>query len=187
MIGWPLTRRPVAGRPGQGSWPSRRVKGWLCVGAYTLLLYATIPFARGWQVFLKNLFGQDFSLSINLIMAGVGLPLMAWLVRRMTGFRLWLFLGLILLTTAFVIQIDRPEERIHILEYAVLGYLVAIVAAQRLEGLLFLITALITSFLIGLGDELIQWVSPNRVFDWRDVIMNGAGSILGLMVMRLKQ
>ncbi len=160
---------------------------WAWVAAYTLLLYTTIPFARGWQLFLQNLFGQDFSVVINMLLAGVGLLTVGWFVRRMHGFHRWFFLSVVLLSMGSVSQIELPEERFHVVGYAVLGYLIARAATQSLTGVLFFITVLLVGFLIGLGDELIQGALPNRVFDWRDVAMNGAGVVVGLVVMRLRR
>ena len=36
---------------------------------------------------------------------------------------------------------------------------------------------------IGWGDELVQAILPNRVYDLRDVALNAAGSVLGVVVL----
>lgn len=43
-------------------------------------------------------------------------------------------------------------------------------------------TVLTLGALIGLGDELIQWALPDRVFDWWDVAYNFAGVFFGAVV-----
>jgi VanZ family protein len=37
---------------------------------------------------------------------------------------------------------------------------------------------------VGFFDEVIQFFLPNRVFDWRDVIINFASSVTAFMVIR---
>jgi VanZ family protein len=79
--------------------------------------------------------------------------------------------------------IKYPEERIHFVEYAVLGVLLYFALREGILGrrLILYIPALV--FIIGLGDELIQGILPNRVYDFRDVLMNLAGGILGELIL----
>jgi len=37
-------------------------------------------------------------------------------------------------------------------------------------------------FVIGVGDELIQWLLPNRIFDLRDILFNILGGITGILL-----
>ena len=58
-------------------------------------------------------------------------------------------------------------------------------ASGGLRGGWLLTTVPLAGLLIGFGDELVQGMLPERVFDWRDVLMNEAGTFLGLVIMRL--
>lgn len=73
---------------------------------------------------------------------------------------------------------ERPEERMHFLEYAVLGYLVFMASGVSRGKPVMLSFGMVT--LIGSGDEAIQWFLPNRVGDMRDVFMNCIGGLLGI-------
>ncbi len=85
-------------------------------------------------------------------------------------------LGLIAVYVMFIFRLGAPE-RSHLIEYSVLAILIHKALIERFQstkntlktGLL----ALITSFLIGVIDESIQWFLPNRVFDPADILFNG--------------
>ncbi|MEK7197011.1 MAG: VanZ family protein [Thermodesulfovibrionales bacterium] len=79
----------------------------------------------------------------------------------------------------FIYQMERPEERVHFLEYGILGFLVSTATGT---GSRHLIRALLLIVLIGSVDEFIQLLLPNRVGDLRDVLMNATGGVLGLWV-----
>jgi len=78
--------------------------------------------------------------------------------------------------------LDVWVERIHFIEYAVLGLLIShAVDVRTLSGIIYT-GCLIT--LIGAVDEIIQWFLPNRVGDMRDVFMNSVGGLSGLWLGR---
>ena len=87
-----------------------------------------------------------------------------------------------MLLTYLSLSLDVWVERIHFIEYAVLGILISrAVNVINLQGIIytgFLVT------LIGAVDEIIQWFLPNRVGDMRDVFMNSVGGLSGLWLGR---
>ena len=87
-----------------------------------------------------------------------------------------------MLLTYLSLSLDVWVERIHFIEYAVLGILISrAVNVINLQGIIytgFLVT------LIGAVDEIIQWFLPNRVGDIRDVFMNSVGGLSGLWLGR---
>lgn len=93
---------------------------------------------------------------------------------------LGLISALLLLGGAIAMSLDVPEERLHFLEYGILGCLVL----KAMEGgwrLPFLSSFVFVS-IVGGGDEAIQWLLPNRVGDLRDVLMNSFGGVLGIAI-----
>ncbi len=71
-------------------------------------------------------------------------------------------------------------EQIHLIEYAGLGCVAAFGVHRQASlrwswGLLIVIVAG-----VGLADELLQIILPNRVFQWSDVWLNWAGGLLGV-------
>ncbi|MDP2939835.1 MAG: VanZ family protein [Candidatus Omnitrophota bacterium] len=92
-----------------------------------------------------------------------------------------LFLGLILTW-----QIKLPEEKIHILEYAVLGWFSCrdlIKVNLRTKGT---ILASVFCIAIGLLDEIFQAILPYRFFQFRDIALNSLGGSWGVILYSLR-
>ncbi len=155
------------------------MKPWTAVIIYTALIYLSLPFGNGWLQFLRKQLGSDFGLSINLLLFAAGFITIFWIIKKTT--KVYLLLSIILLSILlfFVAQMDLPAERIHFLQYGVLGYLIARTLKPRFSGFGGFILVVLLGGTIGLGDELIQWVLPSRVFDWWDVGYNIIGTTIG--------
>lgn len=74
-----------------------------------------------------------------------------------------------------------PSERVHFLEYGLLGMLILRASLRTMPqswrasfGL-----AAVVLCTIGTLDEIIQFLLPNRFFDWRDLWFNLIGGLLG--------
>ena len=160
------------------------MRKWLWVIVYTLLLYSIIPFGRSLLNFLKNLLGTSFSLWMNGVLAMVGVTLVTffWIHRAMNRRQWMMLLGVYLAVAIFVGQMSIPEERVHLLEYAGLGFLIVSALQPRLQNILLYNRALLLVFVIGIGDGLIQGMLPSRVFDFRDVLFNAIGGIAGIVI-----
>ena len=82
-------------------------------------------------------------------------------------------------------QCKFPAERLHLVEYGLLAYL--LYRALRLylpSGKAYIFGFLIASG-FGFLDELIQYILPNRVFETRDVMTNVLAAGLGLLALRI--
>lgn len=74
-----------------------------------------------------------------------------------------------------------PEERIHLMEYGALGLLACASLKGKQEGRWkWLWIPLIFVVAVGALDEIFQWILPNRVGDFRDLIFNFLGSVWGV-------
>lgn len=101
---------------------------------------------------------------------------------KIANYRKLLFLIVLVLGLYFSWSLKIVAERIHILEYGLLGYL----ASQDLfktklsfkSALFIFITLAIFAFL----DEGLQYFLPYRVFDLRDIVFNLAGGSWGLIL-----
>ncbi|MDL1957614.1 MAG: VanZ family protein [Candidatus Desulfofervidus auxilii] len=72
---------------------------------------------------------------------------------------------------------EKPAERIHFLEYGILGILIFKATGKEIKQNIFAIILLVT---IAVIDESIQYMLPNRVGDIRDIVMNLTGGVIGL-------
>jgi len=77
-------------------------------------------------------------------------------------------------------QIKIPEEKIHLLEFAVLGWFASrdlIATNKKTKGI---ILALLFTITIGILDEVFQGILPYRYFQWCDIGFNSAGGLWGI-------
>ena len=158
---------------------------WASVILYTLLIYAILPFSRGWQRFLRETLGDKIGLSMNLLLFFGGFLAIIWIARKTRALQFRLSILVLFVVVLLGAQIDIPEERIHLLQYGILGYLISSALRPKLLGLAGISTILLIGTFIGLGDEMIQWILPSRVFDWWDVGYNFVGIAFGTTIFHL--
>jgi Ca2+/Na+ antiporter len=66
----------------------------------------------------------------------------------------------------------RPEEAIHFLEYGLLGFFLFKAFRHHIHDKSVYIAAFLLGAMIGLFDEILQWMIPLRYWDLRDVGLN---------------
>lgn len=83
--------------------------------------------------------------------------------------------------TEFVAQL--PEERIHVIEYGLLGWLITWSISKSKQKISYnrIFIGITLGWSIGFLDEIVQYILPNRVYDIRDVILNGLSATIGLL------
>lgn len=161
---------------------SERTDALLAAG-WTLLIYSIIPFARALQAWFdrhgaRPLFGY-------FTYAALALGLLVLLVRIRRG-RLALggprWAGLTVVAACYGWGTwhlrANPEEALHLVEYGVLSLLLLRALSHRLRDRGAYLAALLLGALLGTCDELIQWVTPRRLFDFRDIVLNVAAVAL---------
>ena len=72
----------------------------------------------------------------------------------------------------------------HLVEYGFMGYVFfKALIVDFSKGRAYIASFVIT-VLVGLGDECIQWVLPQRYFELKDVQLNALSGGLGLLLLR---
>ena len=143
------------------------------------LIYSTLSVTPFIWNFLYTFLEQKFlSIVVNIIFIIITLLIIYFLTKKKKSkicfFFLLIFLFLILL---LITRIEKPAERIHFLEYGILGALIFKATGEKVKQNIF---AIILLFIIAVIDELIQYMLPNRVGDIKDIVMNITGGIIGL-------
>jgi len=157
-------------------------KVWLAIAAYVLAIYLTLPVMRPALGFLYAQMGREtLGTVINAVLSAAGLTVICFFMKKGIS-RTLLALGLLGVTAVIVWRLERPEERVHFLEYGLLGFM--LLSATKGARRQFLLSF---AFVVALGslDEFIQLLLPNRVGDLRDVLMNAGGGILGIWLGKL--
>ncbi|MEP5568807.1 MAG: VanZ family protein [Halioglobus sp.] len=157
-----------------------RSRLWTFIWVYILSIYLSLPFMRSILGFLKESLGRsNFSLLLSLTMLFVGLVILIWGGRRSLKHCALAAIPLIIIgVTSFNLSI--PEERVHFLQYGLLGVMVT--ATARDESITLVAKLAVFAILVGVIDEAIQWCLPNRVGDLRDVAFNTVAAILGIWI-----
>ena len=157
---------------------------WIFIILYVVLIYTTLPIARlVLNTLYETLGAFNLGLLVNTFLVSVSSFIAIQMYRRkgLTSLVRLLLLGTLLLT--IILNLERPEERLHFLEYGLLGFL--FVKAFNSTSVRTLTFSALLVTLVGSIDELIQGFLPNRVGDLRDVLMNAVGGLLGIWFGRL--
>lgn len=152
---------------------------WLLTGLVLLAIYATLGISQPVAGYLRDrgLLALFFAIGFGLVIITV----IAAGIRQDSGFGYWLvIIALLAVFSLLLVRIELPEERTHLVEYGIVGLLICSALKERwrageyIRGLYPV--AFVLTTLAGLVDEVIQFVLPGRIFDWRDVLFNaGAG------------
>ena len=153
---------------------------WIIIAIYIFLIYSTLSITRPILNFLYASLGQkSLSIIVNIIFVVITVFIIYFL-RKKNEFKisfLFLLIILFLIILFLISRIERPEERIHFLEYGILGVLIFKATGKGTKQNIF---AIILLFIIAVIDELIQYMLPNRIGDIRDIVINLTGGISGL-------
>ena len=157
---------------------------WVLIVVYVLFIYVSLPFFPAFIGTLRGFISKELLNLLSLVMSiSFFLLLSVWIYnKKYKAKQFLLIISPLLLLTYLSLSLDVWVERIHFIEYAVLGLLISrTVDVRTLRGIICT-GCLIT--LIGAVDEIIQWFLPNRFGDMRDVFMNSVGGLSGLWLGR---
>jgi len=149
---------------------------WLYVAAWSLIIFATIPLARTIQQFVARQWGREtFTQVVVAAILAALLAAAALLRRRRTTWAgyFWLVLvAAIFLGYTFRLGQKSPEEALHFIQYGVLGILAWRALSHRLQDYSVYLAAAVVCGFIGTLDEVIQWLTPRRLWGLRDIWIN---------------
>jgi hypothetical protein len=167
----------------------RRLAAWLWVGAVCLAIFLVVPIARIIQNFVatrwgRSVFGLFVLASIGAFFVGLFWALLFKLkIRRASNF-VWLTL-VAGLYVYFTLKLWRaPEEAVHFLEYGLLGFFLFRALSLSIRDRSVYLTAFLIGALVGTFDEFLQWLTPGRYWDFRDVGLNALATGLFLVAVR---
>ena len=130
----------------------------------------------------KGCIGEEsFTIVIGLIIGILGLAFLIFITRKSPHvIKTLVFAVVLIVGIVLAYQMKFPAEKIHILEYGMLGWLAGRDLIKKGGKLRGIISACLFTLFIGCLDELFQKVLPYRVFDIRDIVFNGLGGIWGI-------
>ncbi len=169
---FPLTIRI---KPAEGAYWFR----WGIVVAYVLTIFISLSLTPLMLANVVAFIGRKNTwilITSGLFICFIGMFFILFL--RMSKKVWWLVVGPMLAIAGFAFFMDNPVERIHLLEYALLAFLMSWAARwPRGKGVL---AVGVVALLLGVTDECIQWFLPNRHFDLWDIGLNSVGVSVGV-------
>lgn len=149
--------------------------------AYLVAIYAFLPFGRGVVLALRQQHLLGIAVTLLYFFSAVAVVYHLVFNVRLSDRVAFAALALLALATgAMVLGLAIPEERVHFLEYGVLALLGRWALASHARPLGQYAGAWLLGSCAGWGDELIQAVLPDRVYDLRDVVINSAAALVAI-------
>ena len=156
---------------------------WITLVVYTLLLYATLTLTNDLYRATFDWLGKSaVSQGIYAIAALIALALLVFVWLRLPRTpATYATLGTIGLVVYYTMSLEYiPANRIHFFQYCPLAILGLEALRFRVpDRNVYLWTFLLVS-LIGVGDEFLQGLLPDRHFDTKDVVVNSLAGLLAL-------
>jgi VanZ family protein len=160
---------------------------WAAVVLWILIIAISIPLARAFQTFVTASLGRNIFIVTVLVFLAICLCIVAsQLLKQPMPKRLISFLWTVFvlaICTAWTLELsNNPEESIHFIEYGVLSVLFFRALLFRLSDWSIYVAAVLLCSLIGTLDEVVQWFTPQRYFDFRDIWLNASAGFLAQVV-----
>ncbi len=153
----------------------REVTSWSYALLWAGITFVTVPFVLTGVSFVRGQWGSEvftYAVAIIVVLAtGAALYLTRhrWSVASFG----WL-LGLagLLLYLTFGLAGGSAEEAIHYVQYGTLSLLLFRAFSHRVRDYSIYVASTIAGTFVGMVDETIQWLTPDRFFDLRDIWLN---------------
>jgi VanZ family protein len=163
------------------------MKSWLWVLLCTAVIYSTIPVARSMQKFISANIGREFFTHAVIFCIVCGFCIVFYFlitklkVKNITQY-LWLLLcGSIMIYFTLALK-KYPEEAVHLLEYSILSFVVFRALSFKIQDWTVYISTVLIASVIGTFDELIQWITPDRVGHYKDIQLNTVSGLIGVLI-----
>lgn len=146
-------------------------------------MYLMIPLGRPVVDFLREMLPfSRFSGMLFFLLALCSGLLSAYRVRAKSPFFYTALLGLLAVYLWAGFTLARAEEKIHLLESALLSILIlrALKRNRTIQKALFI--SFFLTLLTGFLSEVLQYFVPGRVYDPRDLLFTGLGGAFGLLL-----
>ena len=177
-----LNKSPDAPMPLFSSVRERRLWAWTV--AVVVAIYSTLGLAAtlAGELRVRGLIDAFFVLGFLLVLATI---LTQGLKTRPSGAEIGVALGVVAAYLMVFVRMAIPvEERTHLIEYGVVAVLIYEALTERAsQGRRVPVPALlavVAAVLIGVLDECIQGLLPNRVFDPRDILFNVLAAVMAV-------
>ncbi|MEM8773465.1 MAG: VanZ family protein [Pseudomonadota bacterium] len=139
------------------------------------LTFVTVPFVRdGVDLVIEHWGGGFFTYGVMLC-AVLALAAALYVTRQkwtIGSFVSLISLAVLVIYLSFDLATGSPVEAVHYVQYGTLSFLLFRAFSHRIRDYSIYAAVTIVGTLAGMIDETIQWLTPDRHFDLRDVWLN---------------
>lgn len=153
----------------------REAISWGYAAFWAGLTFVTVPYVRVGVTYVTENLGESFFTYKVVTLVVMATFAVLYLIRHRSTF--WSSLCLIgiaglIIYLAFGLAGESPVEAVHYVQYGTLSILLFRAFSHRVRDYSIYVAVILTGTLAGMVDETIQWLTPDRVFDLRDVWLN---------------
>jgi VanZ family protein len=159
----------------------RRIIWWVSVVVYTLVL--------PWVILVFNTINRYFSSEItasvsHIIMIILGVFYTVISVRKKKATQCLIILGIGALIVLSIMKFEtNPNKYIHIPEYVLMTWLLYQALAIDYKGSGIFLLIFTCAALLGIVDEILQGIHPQRTYGWKDMIIDTASGFIGVLML----
>jgi len=157
----------------------KRLMLWGLVVGYTLALPEVIT---AYNAIIANTSVELAGRIPLLLLIIVGMVYMAWVViKQRKPKKIFILLPCAVIVVTIFILIPDPNKHIHIPEYILMTWLLFAVLSIDYQGKGLYLLILVCAILLGIVDEILQGIHPERFYGWQDMVVNAFASIIGVL------
>ena len=172
--------------------PAKRAEifDWFVLAVAVLAVFGTLSYARTvFDLISSAGFADTFKVAISIILFSFGAAMLGWMlmvakIRRLSDYLLLAGLAAVYLVVLLTLS-DMPVERVHLIEYGLIGLLAHQALRHRFAGGDRALLAVLVTLDVGLIDEVIQGLLPRRFYDTKDILVNTIAGLLGVLAAML--
>ncbi len=162
-------------------------RSWFYASIWSMIIFITVPLARAIQSYVSERWGRDtfmYAVIITVIIVSSFALLKLRQRKRATTKKNYLWLvSVSAIFITYTIKLRRnPEEAIHFIQYGLLAVLVYRALTHRIADNGIYFVALLITAAIGMVDEALQWLTPQRIWGLSDIWLNTVAAALSLLM-----
>lgn len=162
--------------------PEKPWLSWLLFVIWSMIIFATIPLSMTIQRAFTNFLGHAAITYCVILAVLIALIWAVLHLRRRDPFvrssYLWL-IGVAAVIIGYTLKLSAiPVESIHFVQYGILGVLAYRALAHRIQESSIYFAAAVLCGIVGICDEFIQWLIPERYWGLDDIWINFVGAAL---------
>ena len=158
---------------------------WLIVTIYVMSIYAFLPFGTQLWVYILKHYGKNGSYLGIVLIFFLGAYFLYYLIFKKRVRNFYSYLSFLVISLACVALLKYvclfSAERFHLLMYGALSVMVFWAMKSEVSRKRIYVYTTVIVFITGGVDEVIQYFLPMRSFDVRDIFLNWASGILGIL------